>query len=163
MRPLLLLDIDGVISLFGFEDPLNPPPGIRCLVEGVPHYLSTQAAQRVTQLAQTFEPVWCSGWEDRADMNLPHLLGLPGGWPHIVFGPDPAAPGRHWKLDAIDAYAPADRAIAWVDDGHDDSCAQWLHARAGPTLLITTQPSLGLQDEHVAQLTTWADALQTAG
>jgi hypothetical protein len=35
-RPLLLLDIDGVISLFGF-DSTDPPPGRFLLVDGVVH------------------------------------------------------------------------------------------------------------------------------
>ncbi len=163
MRPLLLLDIDGVISLFGFPDPLNPPPGVRCLVDGHPHYLSTGAAERVLRLAETFDPVWCSGWEDRADMNLPYLLGLPSGWPHIVFGQDPAAPGRHWKLDAIEAYAGERRPLAWVDDGHDESCDRWSAHRAGPSLFIATQPATGLLDAHVVELERWAAGLQTAG
>jgi hypothetical protein len=156
-QPLLLLDIDGVISLFGF-DPQHPPPGVRCLVEGVPHYLSRDAAPRVMRLAERFACVWCSGWEDRADMNLPHLLGLPGGWPHIVFGQEPAPPGRHWKLDAIDAYAGPARPIAWVDDGHDDSCTRWIEEREGAGLLVTTDPATGLLDEHVERLEAWADA-----
>jgi hypothetical protein len=162
MRPLLLLDIDGVISLFGF-DAADPPPGHRALVEGVPHYLSHEAAQRITRLAERFDCVWCSGWEDRADMNLPHLVGVPSGWPHIEFGQGAAREGRHWKLDAIDAYVGTTRAIAWVDDRHDDRCAQWLAGRAGPGLLVSTDPAIGLQDEHVEQLEAWAAALQAGG
>jgi len=163
-RPLLLLDIDGVISLFGF-DRADPPPGcFPALVEGVPHFLSRDAAQRVIRLSDRFDCVWCSGWEDRADMNLPHLLGLPSGWPHIEFGQGAARQGRHWKLDAIDAYAGPTRAIAWIDDRHDERCSDWLAGRNGPGLLVATDPRTGLLDEHVTQLEAWAAGLaQPAG
>lgn len=38
-RPLLFVDVDGVISLWGFALD-RVPPGRWALVEGVPHFLS---------------------------------------------------------------------------------------------------------------------------
>jgi len=49
IRPLLLVDVDGVISLFGFEA-ATPPPGRLALVDGVPHLLSIQTAERLKLL-----------------------------------------------------------------------------------------------------------------
>ena len=43
----------------------------------------------LARLAARFECVWCTGWEDRADGHLPHLLGLPAGWAHLVFADRP--------------------------------------------------------------------------
>ena len=74
--PLLLIDVDGVISLFGF-DQTEPPEGRFTFVDGLPHYLSGSAAGHLDRLHPTFECVWCTGWEDRADEHLPYLLGLP--------------------------------------------------------------------------------------
>ena len=37
-RPLLLIDVDGVISLFGF-DPARPPDGNFQNVDGIAHFL----------------------------------------------------------------------------------------------------------------------------
>ena len=48
-RPLLLLDVDGVISLFGF-DLRQPPPGRYMLVEGQLHFLSGVAARLIGEL-----------------------------------------------------------------------------------------------------------------
>ena len=95
------------------------------------------------------------GLEDRADGHLPHLLGLPAGWPHLVFRdrPEDAA---HWKLAAIDAYAGPGRPVAWVDDAHDERCRAWARERPGPTLLVTTDPSTGLTEAHADQLEAWA-------
>ena len=152
--PLLLVDVDGVISLFGF-DPSDPPAGFPVAVDGIPHWLAAGAGARLTRLARTFECVWCTGWEDRADEHLPHLLGLPGGWPHLRFQAAPEI-RAHWKLAAITAYAGPDRPVAWVDDAHDDRCQAWAAARPGPTLLVPTNPAVGLTDGHVAALEAWA-------
>ena len=118
-RPLLLIDVDGVVSLFGFAHP--PPAGlVPTAVEGVPHLISAHAGALLKRLSATFECVWCSGWEERAEEHLPRLLGLPGGWPHLSFAPEPGAQARHWKLGAIESHAGPDRPLAWVDDAFDD-------------------------------------------
>jgi hypothetical protein len=152
------VDVDGVISLFDF-DPASPPPGRGALVDGIPHLLSLQAAELLSSLSGTFDCVWCTGWEDRADDHLPHLLGIPAGWPHLSFersdGPGNSTAG-HWKLDAIDAFAGPTRALAWIDDAHDDSCRRWAAERTGPTLLVATHPAVGLTDAHARDLLDWA-------
>ena len=156
-RPLLLIDIDGVISLFGF-DRAKPPPGTFITVDGIPHFLSTGAGERLLALRETFELAWCSGWEEKADEYLPFALGLPAGLPHVSLAGDDH--GRHWKLAAIDRFAGADRPLAWIDDGHDLSCEQWAAARPAPTLLVTTDPAIGLTAARARTLSDWARALR---
>lgn len=158
--PILLIDIDGVISLFGF-DPGAPPDGKFLLVDGIPHFLSASVADRIRCLHSDFELVWCSGWEERADEHLPHALGLPAGLPHLTFdGAD--GDGRHWKLAAIDAYAGPRRPLAWIDDAFDDSCHRWAAARPGPTELIRTDPAVGLTGAHAEHLRRWARSVERA-
>jgi HAD domain in Swiss Army Knife RNA repair proteins len=156
--PLLLLDVDGVLSLFGFA-PDRRPPGRMVLVDGLPHHLSTEAGRLAAGLTQSFELVWCTGWEDRADDHLPAALGLPRGLDHISFDALPGDGSVHWKLAAIEAYAGSERALAWVDDGHDASCQAWAMARPSPTLLVATDPAVGLTASHVARLERWAAQL----
>jgi hypothetical protein len=156
--PLLLLDVDGVLSLFGFAAH-ERPPGRLALIDGLPHHLSIEGGRLAAQLADTFELVWCTGWEDRADDHLPAALGLPRGLHHLSFDALPGDGSRHWKLEAIDAFAGPRRALAWVDDGHDDSCERWAAARAGPTLLVATDPAVGLTAAHAARLREWAASL----
>jgi hypothetical protein len=153
--------VDGVISLFGFS-PQHRPAGTFAVVDGLPHLLSAHATDLLERLATTFEPVWCTGWEDRAPEHLPRLLGLRGGpWPHLVFGEaSTRAAGRHWKLDAIDAHAGPDRALAWIDDGHDARTRVWADERPGPTHLVTTDPAVGLTAAHAGELEAWARALR---
>lgn len=150
LRPLLLIDVDGVLSLYGTGDGTR----VGALVDGVPHLLSREAAAALRGLVAHFECVWCTGWEERADEHLPALLDLPRGWPYVPLGRP--AEGPHWKLDGIDAFAGRSRALAWIDDAHDVSCQEWAEARPGPTLLVPTEPDVGLTEAHAHVLRTWA-------
>src|SRR5437764_7295034 len=156
-RPLLLIDVDGVISLFGF-DPDRRPAGRFEVVDGIAHLLSATAGEHLRRLCEAFEPAWCTGWEEKANEYLPRALGLPQPFPHLSFsGATPAVAG-HWKLHAIDEYAGPSRAVAWIDDAHDERCEAWASARGGPTLLLTTDPATGLTGRHVEELLAWAAA-----
>jgi hypothetical protein len=156
-RPLLFVDIDGVISLFGFPADTTPP-GTWCQVDGIAHLLSATAARHLHALSGDFELVWCSGWEEKANENLPHLLGL-GPFAHLSFPFDPDC--EHWKLKSIEAHA-GERPLAWVDDQHNAACHVWAAARPAPTLLVATDPARGLDDEAAATLRAWADGLRAA-
>jgi len=152
-KPVLLVDIDGVISLFGFT--LDEcPAGAWHVVEGITHFLSSGAAARLHALADAFDLVWCSGWEEKADEHLPALLGVPV-LPHLSFDRNPGRAHAHWKLAAIDAHA-GDRPVAWIDDALDEACETWAAQRPAPTLLVRTDPAVGLTDEHVERLREWS-------
>ena len=155
-RPLLLVDVDGVISLFGF-DPAHPPQGSWTTVDGIAHYLSQAAGGHLRALSDAYEPVWCTGWEEKANEYLPLALGLPGPLPVLSFDGALATTNAHWKLAAIDSFAGPARALAWIDDAHDLRCDEWALARQAPTLLVGTDPAEGLTDEHVQTLLQWAD------
>jgi hypothetical protein len=157
-RPVLLVDVDGVLSLFGFG--AAPPAGlVPASIDGIPQFLSPDAALRLNRLAATFQCAWCTGWEERAEEHLPRLLGLPGGWPHLTFAPREPVAGRHWKLGAIESWAGRDAPLAWIDDAFDPSCDAWATARDAPTLLVRTEPATGLAQEHVTRLESWARSL----
>jgi hypothetical protein len=157
--PLLLVDVDGVLSLYGAAR-AAPETLVGCLVDGVPHLLSRRAAAVLGGLIPDFECVWCTGWEERADEHLPRLLGLPRGWPFVRFDAAPAL-DAHWKLAGIDAFAGRDRPLAWIDDAHDADCAAWAAARGAPTLLVSTEPDVGLTPAQGARLTRWARAIRS--
>jgi hypothetical protein len=158
-KPLLFVDIDGVISLFGFPSDTRPP-GTWLNVDGVVHLISATASEHLLRLARTFDLVWCSGWEDKADEHLVHVLALPARPPFLTFSSVPST--AHWKLDSVIAHA-ADRPAAWIDDTFDDDCRAWAAARAAPTLLVATDPAVGLTAEHVEALEGWARGLAPFG
>ena len=152
-----MVDIDGVISLFGPPGDRGPEGSFHA-IDGIPHFLSSPAAAHLLSLAEPYDLVWASGWEEKAEEYLPHLLGLPAGLPFLRFERGQGA-GRsidgHWKLDAIDAYA-GDRPLAWIDDAFDQSCHAWAEQRTAPTLLVETDPSLGLTSREASLLAQWA-------
>jgi hypothetical protein len=163
VKPLLFCDIDGVISLWGWRVDTRPE-GVYAAVDGIPHFLSTPAAHHLLALSADFDLVWCSGWEEKADEHLPHLLGLPRGLPHLSFDGRSRADvsaHAHWKLAAIEEHA-GDRPLAWIDDAFDASCHAWARERPSPTLLVATEPAVGLADAHAGALHAFAAAVAVA-
>ena len=168
-KPLLFLDVDGVISLFGFREgyglaPGNAPfskcpPGRLHSINGVLHYISAACGPHLRTLAGHYELVWATGWEDTANDYLPHLLELPGHLPYLTFDGRVAAGAAHWKIDAIAAHAGDSRALAWIDDNIDASCHDWAEQRRGATLIIETVKHEGMTELHVKELIEWADRL----
>lgn len=159
--PLLMVDVDGVISLFGATPAGGAGPAVEGSfhsIEGIPHFLSATAAAHLLALAGAFEPVWASGWEERANDHLPHLLGLPETLPFLRFARAVGRANVHWKLDAIDTYAGG-RALAWIDDAFNPACHAWARARPAPTLLVQTEPQVGLTAREADELRAWARAL----
>ena len=155
-KPVLFLDVDGVISVFGFPHD-GPPPGRMYSVDGLPHCIANGSGDRLLRLSRSYELVWATGWEERANEHLPHLLGLEGELPTLSFDEQPVWATAHWKLSAIDGYA-GDRPAAWIDDSLGDDCWEWAAKRSAPTLLIQTEPAVGMTDEHVRELEDWAAA-----
>lgn len=156
-RPLLLVDVDGVISLFGFQTDERPEGSFHS-IEGIPHFLSSRAGEHLLELWPLFDLVWATGWEEKANEYLPHLLGLPGPLPHLSFERSVGRSNAHWKLDAIDAYCAA-RPLAWIDDAFNDACREWASAREAPTLLVQTLPERGLTEHEAQHLQLWARTL----
>jgi hypothetical protein len=156
-RPLLAVDVDGVISLFGFDE---PPPGSDArfqLVDGMMHCISLGAGRRLLQLGEHFEMVWATGWEQKANDYLPDILGLPE-LPYLTFGGASRFGSAHWKLGPLDEYGSG-RALAWIDDSFDESCYEWAQNRDEPTLLVPTESALGLEDAQTEALIAWTEGL----
>jgi hypothetical protein len=157
-RPILAVDVDGVISLFGFDEPPQRDLARFELIDGMVHCISLPAGQRLRRLAEHYDLVWATGWEDKANYYLPHMLGLPE-LPHLTFDGAARFGSAHWKLGPLDRYGK-DRALAWVDDSFDESCYEWARERPEPTLLVPTEPAIGLQEAETEALAAWARGLE---
>jgi hypothetical protein len=153
-RPILALDVDGVISLFGFEGPPAQAPGRFHLINGIAHCISDGVGARIARLAGRYEIVWATGWEDRANERLPQILGLDGDLPYLTFDGKARFGSAHWKVGPIDTFA-GDRPLAWIDDCLDESCHSWAASRSAPTLLVPTEPFSGLTEELAESLERW--------
>src|SRR4051794_14425332 len=158
-RPLLAIDVDGVISLFGFDE---PPPRDQAnfqLIDGMVHCISLSAGSHLGRLGEFYEMIWATGWEEKANDYLPNILGLPE-LPVLSFGRAARFGSAHWKLGPIDSYSEG-RPVAWIDDSFDESCYQWADNRTAPTLLVPTESALGLEEAHTEALISWAKSLSS--
>ena len=62
-RPLLAIDVDGVISLFGFDEPPARDVARFELIDGMVHCISLAAGERLGRLGEFYEMIWATGWE----------------------------------------------------------------------------------------------------
>ncbi|HJZ36421.1 MAG TPA: hypothetical protein VJ204_09130 [Solirubrobacterales bacterium] len=153
-KPLLAVDVDGVVLLLGGGDESAPGAAVQFeLIDGIVHRVSIGAGDCLRRLSGHFELVWATGWQARANDHFPALLGLPR-LPYVDFGGAAKFGSAHWKLEPLDAYAKG-RPLAWVDDNFDDICFEWAAAREEPTLLVPVDPRHGLRDEEAETLLTW--------
>jgi hypothetical protein len=159
-RPVLFVDVDGVISLFGWK-PTGPSPGSVHSIDGIIHCIGSEAASRLARLTQTYELVWATGWEEKANEYLVHLLELESDLPTLTFDGRAVFGSSHWKVEAIDEYARG-RPAAWIDDNLDERAERWAERREAPTLLVRTESAAGIGEEHVELLLRWADEVQPA-
>ena len=158
MKPVLAVDVDGVISRFGFDDPPAKEQARFQLVDGIMHCISLAAGARLRRLADHYELVWATGWENRANDHLPQMLGL-AQLPYLSFDGTARFGSAHWKLGPLDEYCRG-RAMAWIDDNLDESCYEWARGRQEPTLLVPTEPDRGLEEAQTEALIGWARGLE---
>ena len=115
-KPLLLVDIDGVISLFGAFGRTASAGQARSIDRRHPPLSFVHRRRAPARLCPTLRAGLVQRLGGEGRRVPPHLLGLPAACPSCASTAEaPGAPHAHWKLDAIDAYA-GDRPLAWIDD-----------------------------------------------
>jgi hypothetical protein len=142
-RPLLLLDVDGVL-LCGTRSIPDPHP----------------AADWIAQLAARFELAWVSSWGQRANERLGPALGLSEALPAVEFTSDNWLQTR--KLPDVRRFVGS-RPCVWIDDQLGPDAAAWAQSRPQPTLLLRTNPRRGLERGHVEYALLFAAAVMTRG
>jgi hypothetical protein len=156
-RPLLAIDVDGVISLFGFDEPPARDVARFELIDGMVHCISLAAGERLNRLGEFYDMIWATGWEEKANDYLPHVLGVPE-LPALNFEGAARFGSAHWKLAPLDRYSKG-LPVAWIDDSFDESCYEWARQRENPTLLVPTESAIGLEEAQTEALIAWAKSL----
>jgi len=145
VRPLLLLDIDGVLYPTGNG---VPPHYERRTGADFSVVVSPRHGDWLRELAATFELVWASTWGERGAAIFGNLLHLP---PMPVLPLERLGPHGTRKLPAVQAYVGS-RPCGWVDDELYDDAFLWGAQREAPTLLVRTSGSFGLSRTEVDDL-----------
>lgn len=141
-KPILFLDVDGVLNRYGEDFPRARPEGGR----GAQLHIPEDTAERMQRLLEVFDPIWATAWRRGAHRVFAPLLGLPSRPWHCV-------DYRDFKLPHLIRYA-GERRWAWVDDD-----AEWELEQTGiePSgLVIAPDTAVGLTDEHVEELLVFA-------
>lgn len=141
MRPLLLLDVDGVLCPFGAE---SYPDFEWYADQGI--WYTLKNAERIRILMQYYKIAWCTAWGDDANNFISPLHNLPP-FPVVDF-PHSNATDLHWKQQGI-AYFVGTRHYAFVDD--DIDCESPDHG-----LWLPVKHHEGLTDNHVEKLLDFA-------
>ena len=155
-RPILLLDIDGVINVFqcatARETQVAPYlPSVK-LLPGLADWL--------TQLDRVYALVWCSHAGALVNIDAAAAWGLA---PRPLIEPTPAeAPLRDWKARAVRrTFADWPHAIAWVEDGFLPAARAWAAERLahGQRTWLVDVSETGLTGEITQYLLEWAGSV----
>jgi hypothetical protein len=158
VRPLILLDIDGVLNVsngaprVGWSEHLLEAGGRGAYVE-----VRDDLPDVVLRLAGAGELVWASGWNDGAPLLFGELVPWLAEVPHLTF---PGAGIDVPKLATVQAHV-GDRSFAWIDDRLPEEAWTWADARAAPTLLVPVDPAVGLDLEDLHRIEAWSTEVAT--
>jgi hypothetical protein len=153
-KPLLLLDVDGVLIPYAARE--RPAGFLTYTLLGEDVWLAAQHGAWLLPLCEQFQLVWATGWEHDANRLIAPILGLPM-LPVIEFPRD--AIGRFAKLPTIQRIA-GDQPLAWLDDELRSDAYAWAASRRAPTLLIDVDPAVGLTQEIVAMMVAFAQTIK---
>lgn len=172
-RPLLLIDVDGVLNAL----PRHAKPQLydvhRVTVSNGLAFtvrFRKDLPELLFALTKHFVPVWCTMWDHEANLYLAPLLGLPDL--PVVLCHDNARDlawsdktrTLHHKVDPI-LNSVGNRAFAWIDDEITEFDEAWAAKRSdeeAPTMVLKIDERSGLLEHHVDKLIAWAKARQEA-
>lgn len=175
VKPLLLIDVDGVINVqargvdvaWRTHDVLGPRDDRTYGLVMNPVY-----GEWLRDLADVFELVWATTWGPVVGERIAPLLGLPADLPLVPL-PDPLLGEVDGELspktEHVRRWAQG-RALAWLDDDVTSRDTAWLtdpDANDSPpvaaALALPVDRSIGLTRQHVERLRAWAGGLADSG
>lgn len=173
-RPLVLLDVDGVLNALRDGDAWPDWESGHAVAEGHSFLIrwSPTVVSRVRRWTEPADVRWLTTWGHDANASLRHLVDLPelpvaGTYDdhddRVPPGADshaeaaPAAPdpltGQWWKFDVVRRLVRAEpgRPLVWLDDDLAVArpMATWVRENVAASLLVAPDPASGLTREQL--------------
>ena len=155
-RPLLFLDVDGVLLPFGARSgrPVRPALTRSGAANPLLERLDPDDGRRLLALGCPI--VWATTWAGEGNDVIAPMLGLPA-FP-VVAWPDTDVElerGLHWKTAFLAQWSEGTPFI-WLDDEITDVDRCWVAAHhPAPTLLHRVDPFIGLTADTFAAVERW--------
>ncbi len=171
-KPLLLLDVDGVLNAFPDSDASS---FTRRAIDGYPIHFHHEVRQMVSALDEAFEILWFTLWNHRAAIGIGPHVGL-SDKDHLTTsweqGWDAAYSAGctvrtinemvYAKTPLLPAQVGTDRHWVWIDDAHGATDHDYLvEAGFDPRRfrLVRTDPEVGLTWTDVNRALEFAQAV----
>lgn len=145
-KPLLFLDVDGVLNVFGadFERQMIELPG-----ERFPHYLyPTSNTKSFLRWAwSVFDVYWCTAWGPDANVIAT--------WARLPKKPCAAnvrSSSMEWKLDGVkEIRNDSNRKAVWIEDGIGKVAEEWVSVQEN-FFYVHTDYRVGVTKTHACFL-----------
>ena len=149
-RPALILDIDGVLRVFSDLRPDN-----YTVHDKYPYFAYNPATgDMVRTLLDKTDGYYISTWRENCHDHIGKALLLPEmDW----INDDPFRPDAHEFSERALAISGlfGNRSVVWVDDEIKDRDYEWAKQRSAPTLLMRTNPDVGLTSRQAELIGSW--------
>lgn len=174
-RPLLFLDVDGVLNPFaakasrrpeGYETHRLLPPSWIAQYDGMGRrvrplrvWLNPSHGPALLALADRFDLWWATTWEHDANEYISPRIGLPE-LPVVKWKTTTRlkSDGTFWKTHELVEHA-AGRPFVWVDDDISDDDRRYVEREhPGRALLHYVNPAAGLLAGDFEAMAAWASS-----
>ena len=145
----------GCISVFGFPHD-GPPPGAIHTSTALPTASATAAASYFRASASITSSSGRPGGRTARTSTCPGSSASTAPWPTLSFDEQPDLGHGALEAGARSTRYAAGRPAAWIDDSLNEECFAWAEGASEPTLLVHTDPAVGITPEHVDLLVDWA-------
>lgn len=158
-KPVLLLDVDGVLLVVG----KRPPPGFEVLKAAKDRvFYCRQHGPWIRDLLKLADTYYLTSHQKMAHHDIGRHLKLPRlDWINYGAFQDTTIGER---AAAAQALFP-NRGLVWVDDDFRDYEFEWADTRVAngnPTLLVKPDSERGLQYEHIVAIHNWLGRIASA-
>lgn len=166
-KPMLLLDIDGVVNIFTGK--VAGREMISARADNWPLWLHPDHPEWVNELSMHFDMVWSTMWQAQV-VHFAQVAGFGHDWPWINFDSHYLRAGNLRTGEGVGSYKHPgieltirQRPAVVIDDDLEPWQHEWADIRTHsgiPTHLIQPDPFEGLKSSHLEQALAFAQACE---